>query len=117
MKTGYTMQSRVEQQVMASVGVIYGARLLSGRIAIELYALALSALALWQLTWVHKVFANFAGVEHGGLAAVGQYLSYAFLHTHLLTQAVLLVALAASIAFAIDAIRTLLRPHPRLYFR
>ena|SRR6185437_5962240 len=108
------MQSRIEEQVMASVGVVYTARLLFSRVALECYALAAAAVVLWQLTWVHKVFANLATVGHEGAGAVGQYLSYAFLHTHLATQLALIVALAASIALVIDAARSFATPRHRL---
>lgn len=92
---------------MASVAVIHTGRLVASRLALECYALALSAFALWQLTWVHKVAVNFLAVERGGLGSIAQYLGYAFLHTHLATQLALIVAVAAGIAFIIDAVRTL----------
>ena len=105
------MQSKIERQVMASVGVVYTARLLVSRIAVELYALAAAGIALWQFTWVHHVLANWAQV---GAAHTVQYLSYAFVHTQLATQLAVVVAAIAASAFIVDAIRTLLRPHPSL---
>lgn len=107
------MQRSIEQQVMASVAVIHAARRFASRIALELYALAAAAIALWQLTWVHRVFGNFLNVERGGLGSVWQYVSYAVLHTHVATQLALLVAAAAGIALIVDAVRTLARPTHR----
>jgi hypothetical protein len=107
------MQSRIEQQVMASVGVVYTARKLTSRIALEFYALAAAGVALWQVTWVHKVIANFANVERGGLGSMEQYISYAFLHTHLVTQAALVVAAVAAVLLIADALRALSRPAHR----
>lgn len=108
------MQSRIEQRVMASVGVVYAARQLKSRIALESYALVAAGLALWQLTWVHHVVANFFAVERGGLGAILRYLVVAVEHTHALTQLTLLVAAVAGVALVVDAIRTLARPHPSL---
>jgi hypothetical protein len=108
------MNSRIEQQVMAGVGVVYALRQLTSRVALECYALAAAGIALWQLTWVHKVAANFLNVEHQGLGAMGTYLSYAVVHTHPATQISLVVAAAAGIALIVDATRTLVRPHPSL---
>jgi len=92
---------------MASVGVIWGARLLAGRTALEVYALAASAVALWQLTWVHRVFENWA---HVGLAGTWEFVSYAVLHTHLPVQAALLVASLAALGLLRDASRSFLQP-------
>lgn len=107
------MQSRIEQQVMASVAAVHTARRFTSRIALELYALTAAGIALWQLTWVHRVVGNFLNVERGGLGGIWQYVNYAFLHTHLATQLALIVALAAGIAFVVDAARTLMRPTHR----
>ncbi len=106
--------SNIESQVMASVAVIHTARLATSRIALECYALALSAVALWQLTWVHRVFENFFTVEHGGLGSMANYLSYAFLHTHVATQLTLIVAAAAGIALVVDAARSVVHPSYRV---
>jgi hypothetical protein len=106
MQSGNT-HSKIEEQVMASVGVIYAGRKLMSRIAVELYMLVVAAIALWQFTWVHKIVANFAVVERGGLGSIARYLSYAFLHTHVATQLALVVAAAAGIAFCIDAVRSM----------
>ena len=105
------MQSKIEQQVMASVGVLYTARLFVSRIAVELYALAAAGIALWQFTWVHRVFANWA---HVGASHTLQYLSYAFVHTHVATQFALVVAAIAATAFIVDSVRALSRPVYRL---
>jgi len=109
------MQSRIEEQVMASVAVIHTGRKLVSRVAVELYVLAASAIALWQLTWVHRVFANLTAVEHGGAGATAHYLQYAFLHTHLPVQIATAAAAVALVAFIVDTTRTLLTPQTTLY--
>ena len=97
------MASKIEQGVMASVGVIYSARLLVSRTALELYVLGASGVVLWQLTWVHRVFQNWAQVGWGGS---WQFVSSALLHTHLPVQVAMLVAAAAAAALVVDTARS-----------
>ncbi len=52
-------KSRIEQQVMASVGVVYATRQLVSATALKLYVCALSLVGLAKLVWVHRVFENF----------------------------------------------------------
>ena len=99
---------------MASVGVIYAARQLISATALKLYAFAAAVYALVQLTWVHKVFANWA---HVGLAGSWQFVTYAVLHTHLAVQVTLLVLAVAGLSLIADAIRTLGHQRPLLYSR
>ena len=96
------MQSKIDQQVMASVGVIYGARKLLSLTALKLYALVASCYALVQLTWVHKVFANWA---HVGLAGTWQFGTYAVMHTHLPVQIALAILAILGISLVRDAVR------------
>ncbi len=100
------MQSKIEQQVMASVGVIYTARKLMSRTAIELYMLAVSAIALWQLVWVHKVLDNFFAVEKHGLGSTLTYLATAVGHTNLAVQFALIVAVVAFASLVTDFVRS-----------
>ena len=52
------MTSKIEQQVMAGVGVVYAARQLTSATALKLYVCAASLYGLVQLVWVHRVFEN-----------------------------------------------------------
>lgn len=101
------MTSNIERGVMASVSVIYGVKALISATALKLYVLAASGVALWQFTWVHRVFANWAQV---GWAGSWQFVSYAFLHTHLPVQIATLVAAAAVLSLIIDAARSFASP-------
>ena len=105
------MQSSIEKQVMASVGTIYVWRRLTNATALKLYALGISGAALWQLTWVHRVFENWAQV---GLEGTWTFVTYAVLHTGLPVKLALIVALATGISLTIEAIRTLARPNRSL---
>ncbi len=104
------MQSTIERQVMASVGVIYTARAVLSPLALKLYAALGASVALWQLTWVHRVFENWANV---GLSGSAQFVAHAVAHTHLSVQVTLLVLAAAGLALAWDFVRPLARPQVR----
>jgi hypothetical protein len=96
------MTSKIEQQVMASVGVIYTARKLVSRTAAEIYVLAVSAVVLWQLVWVHKVFDNFFAVEKKGIGSTLNYLATAVGHTNPAVQLTLVVAVVAFVMLVSD---------------
>lgn len=91
---------------MASVAVVYAARKLASRKMLEWSALATSAVALWQLVWVHKVFANFVAIEKNGLGSIATYLFVAVTHTHLAVQITLLVAAVAFVSLIFDTVRS-----------
>ncbi len=102
------MTSKIEQQVMAGVGVIYTVRTLTNATALKLYSFVAASYVLVQLTWVHKVFANWA---HVGLSGTGQFVTYAVLHTHLPVQLTLVVLAVISISLLRDAVRSLAHPN------
>ena len=92
---------------MASVAVVYAARKLTSRKVLEWAALAASAVALWQLVWVHKVFENFfTVVEKNGLGSIATYLVTAVTNTHLAVQLTLAVATIAFVFLIVDTIRS-----------
>jgi len=96
------MASKIEQQVIANVGVIYSARRLVSVSALKLYVLLAGCLALVQLTWVHKVFANWA---HVGLSGTPTFLTYAIVHTHPLVQLTLVVLVVAGVSLMRDLLK------------
>jgi hypothetical protein len=100
-----TTQINIEQRVMANVGVIYSTRKVFSTTALKAYVLVLSALALWRLVWVTKVMQNFAIVEKNGIAAVGNYVVSAVVHTHPIVQVTLAVAAIAFILLFADLFR------------
>jgi len=102
--------SKIERQVMASVGAVYFARTLTGTTALKVYAFILSMWVVGRLVWVSKVFANFVTVEKGGLGAVSNFVWYAVEHTHLGVQLALLVAGVAVVSLAVEAVRKLAEP-------
>ena len=108
------MRSKIEQQVMASVAVIYAARALTSRTALEFYVFFLSVWGIGRLVWVSKVFENFSLVEKQGLGAMSNYILYAVEHTHLAVQLTLLVAAVALISLVIDLVRSVSSPQPRV---
>ncbi len=100
------MQSKIEQQVMAGVGVIYTARMLTGLTALKIYALILSVWGIGRLVWVSKVFDNFFAVEKNGVGAIFNYLLVAVEHTHLAVQLTLLVAALAFVSLMVDFVKS-----------
>ena len=95
---------------MASVGVIYAARAVTSYTALKLYVALGASVALWQLTWVHRVFENWANVGLGGSA---QFVTYAVAHAQASVQLTLLVLVAAGITLAWDFVHSLSRPQVR----
>jgi hypothetical protein len=106
------MQSKIEQQVMASVAVVHTARRMVSATALKLYALVASIYALGILVWVSKIEENFLNVMNGGVLAVGNYVLYAAMHTTFMVQAVLLVAIVALVSLALDLTRTFVSRQP-----
>ena len=95
---------------MASVGVIYTARQALSATALKLYVALGASVALWQLTWVHRVFENWANV---GLSGSAQFLAHAVANPQFSVQLTLLVLAVAGAALAWDFARTLSRPQVR----
>ena len=93
------MTSKIEQQVMAGVGVIYAVRQLISATALKLYICAASLYGLVQLVWVHRVFENWASV---GLSGTAQFVASAVLNTHLPVQLTLLVLMFAGVSLLLD---------------
>ncbi len=100
------MQSTIEQQVMASVGVIYWAKALVSATAVKAYALVASVYALGALVWVAHIEENFLQVMNGGVLAVGNFALSAVSNTSMAVQAVLLVAIFAMGSLALDLAKT-----------
>ncbi len=96
-------KSRIEQQVMAGVGVIYAVRQLLSATALKLYVCALSLYGLVQLVWVHRVFENWANV---GLQGSLQFATSAVLNTHLAVQLTLVVLVVAGVSLFLDFARS-----------
>ncbi len=97
------MQSKIEQQVMASVGTVYAVRQLFSATAIKLYICALSLYGLAQLVWVNRVWENLARV---GWENAGEFLVAAVLNTELLVQLALAALVVGAVGFLRDVLRT-----------
>ena len=96
------MQSKIEQQVMAGVEVVYAFRQLTGATALKLYVCALSLYGIGRLVWVSHVFENWANV---GLQGSLQFVSSAVLNTPLAVQLTLVVLVFAGISLLLDFTR------------
>lgn len=100
--------SKLEQQVMASVAVIYAARSLTSATALKVYVLALSLGGVMALVSVSDVAANTATVAHGGVWSLTAYLFAAVLGTTLVVQLALAAGAAALISLFAPVFRTTL---------
>ena len=96
------MQSKIEQQVMASVGVIYATRQLVSTTALKLYICVLSLYGIGRLVWVSHVFENWTNV---GLQGSLQFAPSAVLNTHLAVQMTLVVLMFAGVSLFLDFAR------------
>ena len=96
------MQSKIEQQVMASVGVIYATRQLVSATALKLYVCVLSLYGIGRLVWVSHVFENWTNV---GLQGSLQFATSAVLNTHLAVQMTLVVLMFAGVSLFLDFAR------------
>ena len=96
------MASKIEQQVMAGVGVVYAFRQLTGATALKLYVCALSLYGIGRLVWVSRVFQNWANV---GLQGSLEFVSAAIMNTHLPVQIALAVLFIAALSLVRDLTR------------
>lgn len=96
------MRSNIEQQVMASVGVVYATRQLVSATALKLYVCVLSLLGLAKLVWVHRVFENFSQV---GMENSLQFMLAAVVNTNLLVQCTLMILTIAGVSLLRDMAR------------
>ncbi len=94
--------SKIEQQVMASVGVIYAVRQLFSATALKLYVCVASLWGIGQLVWVSRVFEN---LSSAGLQGAVNFVLAAVLNTDLLVQLTLVVGVVAFISLAVDMTR------------
>ena len=97
----------VEKNVMATVAVIYGARLAFSATALKLYALLLSGAGIVALVSVSNVVHNFESVLKGGVPAVGTFVLSAVSSTTLLVQLALAVGVFAFISLFAPTVRSL----------
>ena len=99
-----SMQSKIEQQVMASVGIVYAVRQLVSATALKLYVCAFSLYGIGRLVWVSHVFENWANV---GFQGTLQFVASAVLNTHLSVQLTLMVLIVAAFSLFLNFTRSL----------
>ncbi|HVV15261.1 MAG TPA: hypothetical protein VHD55_02605 [Candidatus Paceibacterota bacterium] len=100
--------SKIETQVMASVGVIYAARALMSATAIKLYALVASFAGIVFFASVPHVAANFFSVAHSGPTSVVFFVVYAVLSTTVVVQFALAVGAAAAVSLFVSGVHSFL---------
>lgn len=97
-------EAQLTADIMRRVRFIHGARLLLSPVMIRAGVLLVSIGSTAALVSVPHVLAN---MSHLAVNAYGAYLAYAYLHTSLAVQSVVLLALAAGAWFVADMIRNI----------
>ena len=98
------MQSKIEQQVMASVAVVYAFRQLTGATALKLYVCALSLYGIGRLVRASRVWENLA---HVGVQTSLQFIFSAVLNPHLPVQIALAILIVAGLGLVRDLTRSI----------
>ena len=96
------MKSKIEQQVMASVAVVYTARRLTSRFAFECYALGASFIGAAFFVSLPHVAANLSNVASGGIPSISAFFISAILGTKLIVQLAVLVGFCSVVALGVD---------------
>lgn len=102
--------SKIEQQVMAGVAVVYTARRLTSRFALECYALTLSLAGAAYFVSLPNVLSNLTHVAQGGLVSIGVFFVSAVLHTKLVVQVATLIGMVSLILMGVDVARSAATP-------
>jgi hypothetical protein len=97
--------TKLEQNVMAGVRVIYMARKLTSPRALALYALALSVLGISLFVSLPNVATNFTQVASQGWNGISTFLLFAVLHTKVFVQLALVAGTLAFCALMVDIVR------------
>jgi hypothetical protein len=98
--------TKIETQVMASVGVIYAVRKFLSPTALKLYALVFSLAGIAVFASVPSVVHNFQSVAAGGPGSIALFVVYAVLGTTIIVQFALAVGATAAISLFVSGIRT-----------
>ncbi len=97
--------STMEKNIIASVYVIYIARKITSRIAIECYILLASFIGMVMLVSLPHIAQNFSMSAQHGLVSMGSFTLSALMATRLSVQIVLLIACAALFFLLRDILR------------
>lgn len=105
--------SKIEEQVMGSVAVIYAARALFSITAFKVYALVLSLGGIVAFVSVPHVASNFVNVaQGGGVGSVALFVVSAVVSTTLLVQLALMVGAVAALLLVVPVV---FRTHTRSF--
>lgn len=97
--------TKIEQQVMAGVMLVYTIRRLTSAFALKMYALVLSVFGVALFVSLSNVAENFTTVAEGGVASIAVFLFSAIVGTTAVVQLALAVGAFAAASLAVDAVR------------
>ncbi len=98
---------------MAGVAVVYTARKLTSRFALECYALALSFAGAAFFVSLPNVFQNLTHVAQGGVVSIGVFFLTAILQTKLVVQVATLIGIASLALIGFDMARSVTESNRR----
>lgn len=101
------MKNSIEQQVMATVAVVYVARRLTSRTALELYALVVSTVGIVAFVSVSNVTANLVNAAQNGIESIVVYMVAAILGTTIVVQIALVLGVVAFLLLVSDIIKSM----------
>lgn len=107
--------SKIQQQVMAGVAVVYAVRQLTSAFAIKLYGLGISLGGIFAFVSLSNVLTNLTIVAHGGVIGVTTYLLSALVSAKLVVQVALFVGGVAAVSICIDALRSINQASTRTF--
>lgn len=90
-----TTSSSIQQNVMRRVRTIHALRAAAGGAGLSFLALVASLYLIGREVWVARVWENMPSLAHTD--AFLRFFAQAFLHTHLLVQALILVTIFAAV--------------------
>mgnify|MGYP000434844636 CR=1 FL=1 len=97
--------SKIEQQVMAAVGVLYLARIATSNRALKVYALLFSFVGIAMFASLPNVVHNFGMVTANGLPSTLTYIVAAVLGTKIIVQLALVIGVVAGFLLFVDVAR------------
>lgn len=97
--------TKIEQQVMASVALIYTVRRLTSVSALKAYGLVFFVAATTMFVSLPHVASNFLAVWQGGVAGETTFILAAVTGTKTIVQIALLAGMLVTLSFVVDLVR------------
>ncbi len=97
--------TKIEQQVMAGVAMVYTARVLTSSFVLKVYALTLSVAGIMLFVSLPHIMTNIAQVAQGGLSNLAVYTLGAISQTKIVVQVAIMMGMFATISLILPLLR------------